>query len=1378
MSVVEKAESGLACVVVGEGALALQGVQMLQEAGFAIRSLASPDLSLEALAHRLDVPHDRKRRTLEARLDAEAIPYLFSLNNPWILSASLLSRVQTLAVNYHDSPLPAYAGLNATTWAMLAGETQHGISLHEVLPGIDTGDILVSRDVPILAQDTVETLNVRCFEAAIDAFGELIGRIKDGALVPVAQREEGHSYFGLDARPARGGIVDWRQSAEEVSRLVRGLDFGRTPNPVATAKVLIDGRYLCPRGVRLREGDAAPGTVLRSEPLTVACQTGAVEFERLHNLDGSLFAQRPRVGDVLSSPSASQGDVIRRHLRTSARHESRWAKAYTRSAFSHPWEDGSSDDSTHESEPLNAQLKALAEARDLTVADAACAALAYYLWRIDIRGTGEVIGYQPPVPSQGRLFTKQRPLVIRPNPEETAASFVARVAKSRRRVADAPGVPKDLLWRHRGTPTPLHHWPHSVSEGDIPEGGEVLNLHLCRDAVLLSSRHFSGEHLAKIGEHLLRCVAFLIEDNDRPLCTGAIASLPEATLTGPSLALPDGTIVDALDASFIAHRDAFALRCGDERMRYGEVDEASRNIALGLLEEGLQAGDRIALRLGEPMEMALGILGVLRAGGAYVPVDPSLPEGRSKVIVEDAGARIVVDGASLERLRQPKANGALPRPNPDDPVYAIFTSGSTGRPKGVDVRHRNLLAQWVARTESYGAPPKRFLCLHSTSFDSAVAGFFWTLCGGGELVLTTTAERQSPGGIARQLERQEISHVDIPPATYGEVLRLAGAAEALKHVEVVIVGGEECRAALVRAHQRHSKATLFNEYGPTEATVYCSTYPIAGQAPEPVPIGMPAANFRFYVLDRFQQPLPEELPGELLVAGPSVTAGYIGRAEATAKAFLPDFADANHRMYRTGDLVSRSLEGLVFRGRVDNQVQINGHRVELQEIEETLCQLPGISDAAVRVAHNKDGSLRLLGYYVHDPKGPPNAALLRQQLGHRLPRHMLPAALASIPRIPRTAAGKIDREALPDIQVAAQSYVPPANAAEQRVAKWMAEILGVPRVGRKDSFFDLGGDSLKAMRLVAKANEERSEEEALTVAGLYYAPTVEAFAKACCGSTTETWRYLVPIQPEGSRPPIFGVHILGVGQSYYRPLTEALGLDQPVFGLMAPVGPNGEGAITDVAELAATYIEELVRHQPQGPYYLTAVSLAATVAFEMAQQLRLRGEEVALLGFFDSWGPVAPAVPRKERMNQHVTLLRDHGMQYVRERALERAEALKLRATDTAIGVWNKLGMPVPTAFRQHAIMRENFESTQSYDFEFYPGTITVFRATERVFYGQRYIDEGLGWRSVASSVRILDVPGDHTGILSRPGVTKLADAILRAMDNRPQRTSRLPPKA
>ncbi|MDM2643105.1 amino acid adenylation domain-containing protein [Mycobacteroides abscessus] len=552
--------------------------------------------------------------------------------------------------------------------------------------------------------------------------------------------------------------------------------------------------------------------------------------------------------------------------------------------------------------------------------------------------------------------------------------------------------------------------------------------------------------------------------------------------------------------------EAVALTFEGRSTTYGELDEAANRLANLLSVYGAAPGESVALLMPRSDEAIIAILAILKTGASYLPIDPSVPDTRLEFMLSDAvpiaavttaELRARFDGSGVSVVQFDDAEddptGAiyghtpLLTPAPDDIAYTIYTSGTTGVPKGVAIAHSNVTqALKFPLTHMPTGPGEVWTQAGSLVFDITVWEIFGALLHGGRLVIIPDSVVRSPDDFRDLLIREKVTVLFQTPSAVGML-----SPEGLNNLTLV-VAGEACPTEVV--DRWAPGRVMINGYGPTETTIYATFGElIAGSGV--VPIGVPVPDAALFVLDRWMRPVPPGVVGELYVAGLGVGIGYVKRQALTASRFVAcPFGEPGTRMYRTGDLVrwgvSESSAGqLEYLGRADEQVKIRGFRIELGEIQAALADVDGVEQAAVIAREDRPGDKRLVGYFI----GAGEPAELRAALAKRLPPYMVPAALVRLEALPLTVNGKLDKRALPAPEYDdAARYRAPANAVEEAVAGIYAQVLGVERVGTDDSFFDLGGDSISAMRVVAAINT--SFDAQLAVRTLFEAPSVRSLS--------------------------------------------------------------------------------------------------------------------------------------------------------------------------------------------------------------------------------------------------------------------------------------------
>ncbi|WP_410640979.1 non-ribosomal peptide synthase/polyketide synthase [Amycolatopsis sp. lyj-346] len=614
-----------------------------------------------------------------------------------------------------------------------------------------------------------------------------------------------------------------------------------------------------------------------------------------------------------------------------------------------------------------------------------------------------------------------------------------------------------------------------------PDGGEL------RAALTYNTDLFDAATIDRLAAHLGVLLAGVADDPDRPLARLPLIGAAERDLvlhTWNDTARPvePATVPELITARARRTPDAPAVVAG-ESLTYAELDDRAARLARVLAGHGIGPERIVALALPRSVELVVAQLAVWKAGGAFVPVDPTYPIERITFMLADARPALVLsladlappvpDGVAVRNLDDPALFEAAPAApvavRPDHPAYVIYTSGSTGRPKGVVVTHAGLASFAAAEAEHLRVTEgDRVLAYSSPSFDAAILELCLALPAGAALVVVPP-EPLLGEPLAEFLGDHRITHTLIPPAALATV-----PATGLPDLRTLVVGGDACPAELVDRWAPGRR--MINAYGPTESTIVATwSDPLVPGTPPP--IGRPIPNTRVYVLDAALQPVPVGVAGELYVAGPSLARGYLDRPGLTADRFTANpFGAPGERMYRTGDVVRWTAGGhLEFSGRADDQVKVRGFRIELGEVEAALTRHPGVAAAVAAVQQDESGHKRLVACFVAEAgTDPVGAAALREFLTRSLPGHLVPAALLELPALPLGPSGKVDRRALPVVAAAAEpatGHVEPATPAERVLCEIWAQVLGLDRVGTADNFFELGGDSILSMQVVSRARQ-------------------------------------------------------------------------------------------------------------------------------------------------------------------------------------------------------------------------------------------------------------------------------------------------------------------
>jgi surfactin family lipopeptide synthetase A len=829
--------------------------------------------------------------------------------------------------------------------------------------------------------------------------------------------------------------------------------------------------------------------------------------------------------------------------------------------------------------------------------------------------------------------------------------------------------------------------------------------------------------------------------------------------------------------------DAAAVVQGKRQLSYRELNSRAEALANSLRQRGVGPEQVVAICLKPSLGMMVSILGVLKAGGACLPLDPSYPKDRLKYVLDDSKVKVLLTTSDLRTLfpengievmcldqdagLSDPAKSAVTseaKAGPDNLAYVIYTSGSTGTPKGVLITHRNLVHSTQARLSYYTAPNSRFLLLSSFAYDSSLAGIFGTLCQGGSLVLCPGTVRECLPELAQVVARHRISELLCVPSVYGFLLEQASPAQ-LATLRSAIVAGESCAPELIERHYKLLPHTvLYNEYGPTEASVWSTVYKCRPkQTRLLVPIGRPIANTRVYVVDRHLNLAPVGVAGEICIAGPGLVRGYLNRPDLTAEKFVPNpfSTDKQAKLYRTGDLARYLPDGnLELLGRLDEQVKIRGFRIELEEISSVMAEHPSVRQAVAVLREDTPHSPELVAYVVPWTNEGFDGSALRQFLKQRLPEVMVPSKIVTLERLPLTPNGKLDRHALPTPESPSDVvYEAAAGPVEARLVEIFEKVLGKHPVGTRQNFFDLGGHSLLVARLLLLI--EQAFHKKLSLGEVFQAPTVRELAVLLANGTRSNGA-IVPIQPSGSRTPLFWVR----GGPLYLALSRRLGPDQPLLGLHLPPSDAAELPVPYKLEaIAAALVERMREAQPTGPYNIAGLCVNGVIAYEMARQLHQDGQEVGLLALFDAQNP---AYYRDFSMEGRGALMWRKACYHLANLHQSRLRQMPgfIRDRMTGIGrrlsvmrwrVNHALGLPVGD---NHLEDLDTIIHPASYDYQPppYRGRVVFFQSTD--WPKGRYWEFHVGWKHLVGAMDIFRIRGGHESMFYDENVDLLAESL------------------
>lgn len=812
------------------------------------------------------------------------------------------------------------------------------------------------------------------------------------------------------------------------------------------------------------------------------------------------------------------------------------------------------------------------------------------------------------------------------------------------------------------------------------------------------------------------------------------------------------------------------------RLTYAELASLSDRVACALHKAGVTRESLVAVFIDRSPGLVAALMGVWKAGGAYLPVDASYPSHRLSFILEDSQARFVLTERSLLPNLPPTTarviciedvcfdsedSTFIPlEPALDDLAYVIYTSGSTGRPKGVEIIHSGLLntVEAIGRDLALGVHDV-VLATATVAFDISNLEMYVPLTAGASLHIVGRDVVSDGRRLIEVIRDANASLVFGTPTSWRLLIEAGWQGNPRLQI---ITGGEVLPVGLARTLTKITRA-LWNHYGPTETSI-CATRERVLPNAEQITLGLPIDNVSTYVLDDDLTPVDPGEVGEIYIGGAGVGRRYLNRPELTQRAFLPDpFLGGNARMYKTGDLARLLPDGrLEFQGRADNQVKIRGFRIELEEIEALIREYDGVHAAVLQLVEYGPGDQRLVAYYLSE--NPVSPAQMREFLRERLPFYMIPAEFIELETLPMNINGKVDREALNAIRLKADSHAEVATRAaddlESQLGFIWQRLLKISNISPSDNFFELGGHSLLAARMFTEIEKKTGRRIPLSV--LLANPTIHELAAYIRGSSDDGWPTLVTIREKGSRKPLFIAHGLGGSLLLFRELAEQLGPEQPVYGIQLAAGSNATQDELSLVSLASRNVGEIIAKDPEGPYNLAGHSLGGLMVMEIAAQLIERGKKIGVLALLDcdfhvaqrpeNTPPPEAAVPLSVSLGH----TRDKLARFFNGNMLDMVRR-KIIYERLMFRIWLLRRLHKEGSYYPHLFGVDPYIALYAERHETRPidQNVVLYVAKDQP---RPMRDFGAGWKQVVrGQLDILKIPGTHQTMFTQPNVSILA---------------------
>ncbi|NJR45853.1 MAG: amino acid adenylation domain-containing protein [Hyellaceae cyanobacterium CSU_1_1] len=1004
----------LNCVLIGEGNLLTECAEILIRNNYQVSAVISTDQAIARWTANRNILYFKNLRQFQQISSPAQYDYLFSIVNHTILNQEILNLAKT-AINYHDALLPAYAGVNATSWAIINGEKQHGITWHEMKLEVDTGKILKQVKIELEPSETALTLNAKCYQAAIVSFQELVEELATKKITFKSQNLQQRSYFSRHQKPPALGIIDFNASATVIDNLVRGLDFGNYPNPLATAKLVLNSTsgldYVIVTKVTVLNtlSSQLPGTIVKIEKQRLIVATGSQDIaletivsqqKQTQSIAELVANYQLEIGQKLPEIDAQLIAQLVKLESEIAPSQTYWVKQLSKCRqLTLPFEQipiASAQNNCNNYRQVKLPLSSTVTNLLQDSLAVSIAAFAIYLARLS--GNNRIsLGFDRLTSDlHAPWFARYVPCNLSIKLEQDFTNVLKTVTNKLRLNQQHQTYSTDIMVRCPELVARQTNFSVAVTQLSrdalSPENLIVADLTLIIDRQQAeyfwsyNTQLFSAQIIETMIEQWTILLVAIALHSQCPVAELPLIStferhkiLEEWNDTKSNY--PQCCLHQLFEAKVAEHSQAVAIVCQGKYLTYGELEQKANQLACYLQSLGVQAETLVGICLNRSLEMIIGLFAILKAGGAYLPLDPNYPTARLTYLLDDGGVGILLtQGKLLDRLPETSAkvvcldqdwqeilavnNQPISNVNSHNLAYAIYTSGSTGNPKGVEIEHHSVVNTLFDIEQRFKISSQdSVLAVSSLSFDLSVYDIFGLLGSGGRVIIPQPENCPNPEHWLKLIIQEKVTIWNSAPALMELLLDyiMTNQRTLPQSLRLILLSGDRISPHLVIQLQTlNPQLQIISLGGATEASIWSIYYPIKNLAPstKTIPYGRPLNNQSFYILDPKLQLVPIGATGELYIGGVGVARGYLHREQLTASKFILDpFSNwATARLYKTGDL-GRYLEdgNIEFLGRIDNQVKIRGVRVELGEIEATLSQYPGITETIVAIANRAKG---------------------------------------------------------------------------------------------------------------------------------------------------------------------------------------------------------------------------------------------------------------------------------------------------------------------------------------------------------------------------------------------------------------------------------------
>jgi polyketide synthase PksN len=1076
------------CYIIGDGALLIACGELIIDSGHDIYGVISSNPLIREWAEDKGIKCVDHGSDYSEFLKQKSFDYLFSIVYLSVIPKEILALPKKMSINFHDALLPEYAGIHATSWAIMNKETKHGITWHEMVSNVDKGNILKQKTVKIEDNETAFSLNVKCYEAGVESFAELLDELAANSYALTFQDLNRRTYYGKYKRPPVGCVLSWKSSAEEMEAIVRALQFGKYQNQLGLAKLAVAEEYIIVDHIRVmrNKSNLKPGTIVDITELSfkVATVSNDIEISSVMSINGAplpvadcIKKYNLKLGDSLVEMDSETGTRITLLHDEISKYEDYWINKLLHidptifPGLVQVLEDKYSTNYSVVDFAISDEFINYTKKDYSNMLAGYLAAISSFLFKECKKDSIQVsIGYKElseDLKGVNNLFAVHVPVKLELN-DTLAFRDVCDIARE-----EIESVKKHKTFLHD-----LIVRSPQLNDNSILLGRTVLPIIIeyVKDFENYSQATLNRQGISFVipekgntcrivfSEEVLAKEKAAIYSNRLTTFIARVAAMPETPLSKLTTLADDelhrviyernNTAVDyprdkcmheLFKERVKQYPEKIAVLYKDENLTYMELEKRASRLASFLNRTGVRRGSLVGIFIERSLDMLVGLLGVLKAGGTYVPIDPIYPSERILHMIEDADIKMVLTQEKIEH-KLPQSNAKTvcldkdweeickdsgksssrkyysysnKNTGPEDLAYVIFTSGSTGKPKGVEVTHRGLTNFLCSMERCPGFTNEdRILALTTICFDIAGLELYLPLITGGQVEILPTEIARDGFELKEKIENGITTIVQATPATW-EMLLEAG---WNRKVPIKILCGGEALSAELAQKLLDRSSEVWNVYGPTETTIWSSVSRV--NSGEEITVGQPIANTQFYIVDEYLNPVPDGMEGELCIGGDGLAKGYLNRPNLTKEKFVlnPFDTEKKCKIYKTGDSAKYLPDGRVIcLGRIDNQVKLRGFRIELGEIESVLEKQPQIKKAVVVVKEDNTGYKSLAAFMVPEKSTIPVAVKkLSEAVKEFLPEYMVPVSYIFIDTLPLTLNLKVDRkilESMPTAQI-------------------------------------------------------------------------------------------------------------------------------------------------------------------------------------------------------------------------------------------------------------------------------------------------------------------------------------------------------------------------